>query len=115
MKLGFTRSNADPNLYFKVVKGKPLIPELYVDDLFLTGTDPLIHQCKRELTAEFKMKDLGRMSRPKGLAETYRDFPFSRKIHYEVSGMMDCKSMELNFKKLRSNVAGPVLLSIGNS
>ena len=23
MKLGFTRSNADPNPYFKVVKGKP--------------------------------------------------------------------------------------------
>ena len=114
MKLGFTRSN-DPNPYFKVVKGNPLILVLYVDDLFLTGADPLIHQCKRELAAEFEMKDLGRMSRPEGLAETWRDFPFSRKIHYEVSSMMDCKSMELNFKKLRSNVAGPVLLSIVNS
>ena len=31
---------------------------LYVDDLSLTGADPLIHQCKRELTVEFKMKDL---------------------------------------------------------
>ena len=55
------------------------------------------------------------MSRPKVLAETRRDFPFSRKIHYEVSGMMDYKSMELNFKKLSSSVAGPVLLSIVNS
>ena len=61
MKLGFTRSNADPNLYFKVVKGKPLILVLYVDDLFLTGADPLIHQCKRELAAEFEMKNLGLM------------------------------------------------------
>ena len=34
MKLGFTRSNAYPNLYFKVVKVKPLILVLYVDDLF---------------------------------------------------------------------------------
>ena len=59
MKLGFTRSNADPNLYFKVVKGKPLTLVLYVDDLFLTGVDPLIHQCKRELAAEFEIKDLG--------------------------------------------------------
>jgi hypothetical protein len=115
MKLGFTRSNADPNLYFKVVQGKPLILVLYVDDLFLTGADPLIHQCKRELAAEFEMKDLGLMHYflgPGGLAETWQDFPFSRKIHYEASGMMDCKSvstsMELNF-------AGPVLLSIVNS
>ena len=68
MKLGFTRSNADPNLYFTVVQGKPLILVLYVDDLFLTGADPLIHQCKRELAVEFEMKDLGRMSRHEGLA-----------------------------------------------
>ena len=61
MKLGFTQSNADPNLYFKVVQGKPLILVLYVDDLFLTGADPLFHQCKRELVAEFEMKDLGLM------------------------------------------------------
>ena len=44
MKLGFTRSNVDPNLYFKVDREKPLILVLYVDDLFLTGADPLIHQ-----------------------------------------------------------------------
>ena len=41
MKLGFTRSNADPNLYFKVVQGRPLILVLYLDDLSLTGADPL--------------------------------------------------------------------------
>ena len=45
MKLGFTRSNANPNIYFKVDREKPLILVLYVDDLFLTGADPLIHQC----------------------------------------------------------------------
>ena len=61
MKLGFTRSNVDPNIYFKVDREKPLILVLYVDDLFLTGVDPLIHQCKRELAAEFEMKDLGLM------------------------------------------------------
>ena len=61
MKLGFTRSNVDPNLYFKVHREKPLILVLYVDDLFLTGADPLIHQCKRELTAKFEMKYLGLM------------------------------------------------------
>ena len=60
MKLGFTRSNADPNLYFKVDRERPLILVLYVDDLFLTGVDPLIHR-KRETAFEFEMKDLGLM------------------------------------------------------
>eukprot|EP00253_Pinus_taeda_P025224 PITA_25224 len=61
IKLGFTRSDADPNLYFKVKDDKPLILVLYVDDLFLTGADPLIHKCQRELASEFEMKDLGLM------------------------------------------------------
>ena len=61
MKLGFTRSNVDLNLYFKVDRDGPLILVLYVGDLFLTGADPLIHQCKRELASEFEMKDLGLM------------------------------------------------------
>jgi len=61
MKLGFTRSEVDPKLYFKVDNDRPLILVLYVDDLFLTGADPLIHQCKRELASKFEMKDLGLM------------------------------------------------------
>ena len=32
---------------------------LYVDDLFLIGMDGLIVYTKRNLTAEFEMKDLG--------------------------------------------------------
>eukprot|EP00253_Pinus_taeda_P028918 PITA_28918 len=59
MKLGFTRSEADPKLYFKVEYDKPLILVLYVDDLFLTGANPLIHKCKREMASEFEMKELG--------------------------------------------------------
>eukprot|EP00253_Pinus_taeda_P014274 PITA_14274 len=48
MKLGFIRSEVDPNLYFKVEDGKLLILVLYVDDLFLTDADPLIHKCNVE-------------------------------------------------------------------
>jgi hypothetical protein len=51
MSLGFTKSDADPNLYYKVVDGFPLILVLYVDDLFLTGDEKLIDGCKRELTS----------------------------------------------------------------
>ena len=33
----------------------------YVDDLFVTGMDGLIADTKRNLAAEFNMKDLGMM------------------------------------------------------
>ena len=59
--LGFSKSSADSNLYFKVVHNHVLILILYVDDLFLTGDEQLIEQCKREPTSEFEMKDLGLM------------------------------------------------------
>jgi len=39
----------------------PLILVLYVDDIFFTGSGPLMLECKRELASEFKMKDLGMM------------------------------------------------------
>ena len=32
---------------------------LYVDDLFVTGTDGLIADTKRKIAAEFEMEDLG--------------------------------------------------------
>ena len=36
MKLGFTKSKVDSNLYFKVEGEIPVMLLLYVDDLFLT-------------------------------------------------------------------------------
>jgi hypothetical protein len=61
MSLGFTKSDANPNLYYKVVDGDTLILVLYVDDLFLTGVERLIFGCKRELSSEFEMKYIGWM------------------------------------------------------
>jgi hypothetical protein len=60
-RLGFSKSYADPNLYYKVVNDAPMILLLYVDDFFMTGAKPLIIQCKRELASEFDMKHLGLM------------------------------------------------------
>jgi hypothetical protein len=57
--LGFTKSKADSNLYFKVMNDEPIILLLYVDDLFLTEEEKLITKCKKKLVAEFEMKDLG--------------------------------------------------------
>eukprot|EP00253_Pinus_taeda_P028222 PITA_28222 len=59
--LGFTKSEADANLYNIMVKGKLLIIVLYVDDLLLTGDDQLIVSCKEDLAREFEMKDMGLM------------------------------------------------------
>ena len=44
--LGFTKIEADANLYQIVVDGKLLIIVLYVDDLILTGDEQLITSCK---------------------------------------------------------------------
>ena len=51
MSLGFTKSDADPNLYYKAENGRPLILVLYVDDMLLTGDEKLIDVCKKELTS----------------------------------------------------------------
>jgi hypothetical protein len=56
--LGFTKSKVYSNLYFKVMKNEHVILLLYVDDLFLTGEEKLITECKKRLASEFEMKDL---------------------------------------------------------
>eukprot|EP00253_Pinus_taeda_P027368 PITA_27368 len=90
MKLVFTRSEADPNLYFKVEDDKPLILVLYVDDLFLTGLE--VWQKPGEIF----------LSQGKYVVKVLERF-----------GMVDCKPvttlMELIFKKLCGNVVKPVL------
>ena len=59
--MGFTKSQADSNLYYKVEDGNPVMLILYVDDLFVTGMDGLIADTKRNIATEFEMKDLGMM------------------------------------------------------
>ena len=56
-ELGFSKSEADPNLYQILVEGKSLIIVLYVDDFILTGDELLIHSCKPDLAKEFEMKE----------------------------------------------------------
>jgi hypothetical protein len=87
MSLGFTKSDADPKLYYKVEYGYPLILVLYVDELFLTGDEKLIDGCKRELIAEFELKDLGLMHYFLGLEvwkRPYEIFLSQRKYTIEI-------------------------------
>jgi hypothetical protein len=96
---GFQKSDVDANLYFKVRGNQPIILIMYVDDLFLTGYEGLIAWCKRELTSEFEMKDLGLMHYFLGLEVWQRQGEiFLAQGKYTVDvlkrfGMMDCKSM----------------------
>ena len=59
--LGFSKSKADSNFYYKVEGDGLIILLLYVDDLFLTCEDNPINECKKSLTAKFLTKDLWMM------------------------------------------------------
>ena len=47
--LGFTKSKIDPNLQFNIMYDEHVILFLYVDDLFLTGNENQISECKKKL------------------------------------------------------------------
>jgi hypothetical protein len=55
-RLGFTKSKEYSNLYFKVMNDERVILMLYVDDLFLTGEENPVTECKKRLASEFEMK-----------------------------------------------------------
>ena len=61
VNLGFTKSDADPNLYYNIVDNELVILVLYVDDLFLTSNEKLIEWCKKKPASEFEMNYLGLM------------------------------------------------------
>ena len=59
--LGFTKSKADSNLYYKADDDGIMILLLSVDDLLFIGEDKPINECKKKLVAKFEMKVLGMM------------------------------------------------------
>ena len=83
----------------KVYGKSTLILVLYADDLYLTGVEQLIKQCKRELTSEFEMKDLELVHYFLGLEDWQKPSnifltqgKYARDI-LQRFGMQDCKSM----------------------
>eukprot|EP00253_Pinus_taeda_P015252 PITA_15252 len=109
-KMGFVKSDADPNLYYLAVENALLILVLYVDDLFLTGSSKLIGDCKKNLATKFYMKDLGRMHYFLGL-EVWQQMGeiFLGQGRYATEilkkfGMEDCRPMATpmitNWKKI---------------
>ena len=108
--MGFVKSDADRNLYYLVVENEPLILVLYVNDLFLTRSSRLIGDCKKNLAAEFDMKDLGRMHHFLGLEVWQQKGEiFLGQGRYAIEilkrfGMEDCRPMATpmiaNWKKI---------------
>ena len=60
-RIGFQKSEANPNLYFIMVGDDPLFLLLYVVDLFITGEERPIAICKRDLASEYEMTNIGLM------------------------------------------------------
>ena len=109
-QMGFQKSEADPNLYFIVVKGDTLILVLYVDDLFITKDEKLIASCKKDLALEFEMKCIKLMHYSLGMEVWQEDgHIFLGQGKYVVDilkrfQMEDCRPittpMTTNWKKL---------------
>ena len=97
--MGFTKSKAYSNLYYKFEDDNPVILLLYVDDLFVTGMNGLIVDTKRKLAAEFEMMDLGMMHYFLGMEVWQNAYGISLgqgKYAVEILnrfGMMDYKAM----------------------
>ena len=63
LELKFIRCLKEPSVYHKTVKGELLVVAVYVDDLFVTGTNMgAIIDFKKEMANTFDMSDLGRLS-----------------------------------------------------
>jgi hypothetical protein len=93
------KSKVNSNLYFKVMNDEPVILLLYVDDLFLTGEEKIITDCKKKLIAKFEMKDLGLIHYFLGL-EVWHSLEkiFLNQGKYAIEilkrfDMLECKSM----------------------
>eukprot|EP00253_Pinus_taeda_P029311 PITA_29311 len=62
LESGFSRCHSDNTVYTKTVGNSLIILVLYVDDLILTGSDPiLINHVKSSLKKKFEMTDLGHL------------------------------------------------------
>lgn len=67
----FVRSENDHCLYFKISKTSTMYVLIYVDDTFITGSDPKqVDDFKCEMKRNFKMKDLGPISYYLGISIT---------------------------------------------
>jgi hypothetical protein len=100
-ELGFIRSPSDPSIYTRKTGQCQLVVGVYVDDLVITGADSgVIRKFKEEMSAAFKMSDLGILryylgievdQTPYGI--TLSQGAYAQKI-LEKAGMAGCYSRQ---------------------
>lgn len=61
--MGFNRCGKEPSVYLKKDENDFLIIAIYIDDFFVTGTlRKVIDQFKKDMSREFEMSDLGKLT-----------------------------------------------------
>jgi hypothetical protein len=98
-KLGFKKCSSEPAVYTRGVGLSTIILGVYVDDLIVTGGDPEeIAAFKMQMTSEFEMSDLGKLSYYLGIeVEQNEDYIAIKQAGYakkvlEQFGMSECNA-----------------------
>lgn len=92
LELGFTKGNADNNLYYKITDDDILIIEVFVDDIIFGGEDKLCMEFSKNMEKEFEMFMIGKMKIFLGLHITLTDkgiFIYQTKYPRELLKKLD--------------------------
>jgi hypothetical protein len=96
--MGYKQCNSDYTVFYNHSGGCVTILVVYVDDMIITGNDPLnISQLKKNLSKEFEVKDLGQLRyflgieiarSPKGIVLSQRKYVLD--LLHDI-GMLGCR------------------------
>lgn len=118
LHLGFHRSSVEFGIYSKRVGTHVVLVALYVDDLLiLSNQTHLIQTVKSQLSANFKMKDLGLVSTFLGMQISQSSTQVSVHLHHYLSSflaefnMSDCNSVTTPLPSNFDSVPNGTILS----
>ena len=100
-ELRFFKCSKEPSVYRKKVHDDLLVVVVYVDDLFITGTNvEVINAFKKEMAMKFDMSDLGKLTYYLGIEVTQSQgmITLSQRNYalkiLEEAGMKDCNMVQ---------------------
>ena len=74
----------DPKIYFKVIEDEHFILLLYVDDLFPTGNEKQIVECKKKFTEDFRPWSNTLFPRSGSMKESFSIIPLKKACLYFI-------------------------------